>query len=92
MRGIAGFVWFADSKTRGAADWCRRQIVKENLSPHFEVLGIFEGVPCIHKCPPGLSSMGVGSNWTIFKSSTRSAVSASRESRLRRSPLHCIQK
>ena len=49
MRGIAGFVWFADSKTRGAADWCRRQIVKENLSPHFEVLGIFEGVPCIHK-------------------------------------------
>jgi hypothetical protein len=28
---------------------------------------------------PGLSSMGVGSNWTIFKSSTRTAVSASRE-------------
>ena len=35
MRGIAGFVWFDDSKTRGAAERCRCQIVKENLSPYF---------------------------------------------------------
>ena len=32
--------------------------------------------------------MGVGSNWTPCFRSTRTAVSASRESRLRRSPLH----
>ena len=30
----------------------------------------------------GLSSMGVGSNWTICELSTRTAVSASRQSRL----------
>ena len=46
MRGIAGFVWFDDSKTRWAWDRCHRQIVKEKLSPYFGVFGIFEGVSC----------------------------------------------
>ena len=37
--------WFDDIKTRGAAERCRRsQTVKEKLSPHFWVFGIFEGV------------------------------------------------
>ena len=33
------------SQTR-AAEPCRRQMVKENLSPYFGVFGIFAGVPC----------------------------------------------
>ena len=54
--------WFDDSKTRGAADRCHRQTVKENLRPHFGVFGIFEGTLSRHPSPPGLSSMGGGSN------------------------------
>ena len=31
MWGIAGFVWFDDSKTRGAWDQCHRQSTKKTL-------------------------------------------------------------
>jgi hypothetical protein len=37
------------AKRAGAADWCHRQEVKQNLSPHFGVFGIFEGVSCTAK-------------------------------------------
>jgi hypothetical protein len=33
MRGIVGFVWFDDSKTRGAVERCRRQTVKKGQAP-----------------------------------------------------------
>src|SRR5262249_32959928 len=35
---------FDDSKMRGAADRCRRQTLKEKLSPYFWVFGILEGL------------------------------------------------
>jgi hypothetical protein len=44
IRSIVVSFWFDDGKTRGAADWCRRQTLKEKLSPHFWVFGIFKGV------------------------------------------------
>ena len=56
--------WFDDSKTHGAADRCRRQTPKKTLSPHFWVFGIFEDTLSRHPSPPGLSGMGVGSNWS----------------------------
>ena len=71
--------WFDNSKTRGVADRCRRQTVKQNLSPHFGVFGIFEGTLSRRQTGAGLSSMGGGSNW-LPCSTAPNAVSASRES------------
>ena len=72
--------WFDDSKTRGAADECHRQTVKENLSPYFGVLGIFEGTSFAPpNTPPACPAWGEGRIAPALQS-TRTAVSASRES------------
>ena len=60
MRRIAGFVLFNDSKTPGAADWCHPSNLKEKLIPHFEVFGIFEGVPLHAQMTPRPVQVGGG--------------------------------
>ena len=73
--------WFADSKTRGAADRCPRQIVKENLSPYFGVFGIFEGTLSRRQTGAGRPAGG-GSNCPSAPVDPN-PLSASRESRPR---------
>jgi hypothetical protein len=51
---------FNDSKTRGAADWCHRQKIKQNLSPYFWGFGIFGGVLLFAQVPPGPVQHGGG--------------------------------
>jgi hypothetical protein len=56
--------WLDDSKTRGAADRCHRQTPKKTLrlrksEPRNRGNDLFA-----RPMPPGLSSIGVGSNWS----------------------------
>ena len=72
--------WFDDSKTHGAADWCRRQTVKESLSLQFGAFGIFEGTLSHRPMTPRPVQHGGGVELAPVLQSTRTAVSASRES------------
>src|SRR5262249_9366605 len=57
---LCGALRTSFGKTRGGADWCHRPKIKQNLSPHFEGFGIFEGGPLRPQMTPGLSSIPRG--------------------------------
>jgi hypothetical protein len=70
-----------DSKTRGAADPCRRQEVKQNLSPYFGVLHIFDGPPFMGETTPA---------WPAYPRGQLRVLMPCIENRLHQQHLTCL--